>query len=164
MKHYHLPGQISLPTSEKIVQISAGYDHSAFLTSLFFLCNFLATNSHFFEILVSGKVYTFGGGEAGQLGHKNMNDQKSPTLVSSIEELPITLISCGAFTTLAYYPGTTQLFPPPLFGTTSKLFIWGKCSSTENVATPTEIKYMADKKILQISASTDRVMVLVGII
>lgn len=114
------------------------------------------------NFLVSGKIYTFGGGEAGQLGHKDLSDRHTPTLVSQLEDLPIAILSCGSFTTLAYYPGTNQLFPPPLFGNTSKLFVWGKCSASDNVSIPTEIKYMAEKKILHLTASTDRIMAVVG--
>ena len=52
---------------DPIVQVSAGYTHTAALT-------------------YSGKMYTFGYGYQGQLGHGTFNDELKPVLVQHLEE------------------------------------------------------------------------------
>ena len=48
-----------------------------------------------------GKVYTFGWGKEGQLGHGHEEDRSSPTLVLALEGKHITQIECGDFHTTA---------------------------------------------------------------
>jgi hypothetical protein len=37
-------------------------------------------------------------------------------LLITLKDIPITSISCGQFTSMAFYPGTQNMYPPPLFG------------------------------------------------
>eukprot|EP01119_Soliformovum_irregulare_P013399 TRINITY_DN3555_c0_g1_i4.p1 TRINITY_DN3555_c0_g1~~TRINITY_DN3555_c0_g1_i4.p1 ORF type:complete len:1271 (+),score=446.37 TRINITY_DN3555_c0_g1_i4:64-3813(+) len=118
--------------SQRITQISAGYYHTAVLVQ-------------------GGVVWTFGGNTEGQCGNGNTHNVLRPQIVADLQELPITLICCGAFNTLAFYPGTLNLSPPPLIGgAVSKLFCWGECGS-EKVTRPREVKSMATKNILHLS-------------
>ena len=78
---------ICIPTEVKIIQsgeeinppikqISAGGHHSMILTK-------------------SGKVYTFGFGQHGQLGHKSNANQSRPRLVKDLLSKPIDKIAAG---------------------------------------------------------------------
>jgi hypothetical protein len=64
----------------------------------------------------------------------------------------ITLITCGPFTTFAFYPGTLQMEPPPLFGVSvSKMYAWGRCFAEKQLV-PAEVKSMTNKKVVSMFA------------
>eukprot|EP00002_Diphylleia_rotans_P035797 TRINITY_DN7842_c1_g1_i2.p1 TRINITY_DN7842_c1_g1~~TRINITY_DN7842_c1_g1_i2.p1 ORF type:complete len:1628 (+),score=267.27 TRINITY_DN7842_c1_g1_i2:91-4974(+) len=75
------PVEVEVLNGKQIIQISAGFCHSAALTK-------------------RGDIYTWGGGQAGQLGHGNIHDQQTPQRVECSGRRFI-LVSCGAFHTAA---------------------------------------------------------------
>jgi len=68
------PKKIS--TFGKIVQISCGGFHTAAVSE-------------------SGKLFTFGGGEHGQLGHGTKDNHAVPTMVESLKSYVIVQVTCG---------------------------------------------------------------------
>lgn len=77
-------------------------------------------------------------------------NQLIPKAVSDLSTLSISQIHCGSFTTFAFYPGTANLQPPPLFGSAkSCLYCWGKIGS-EKFLVPRRVESLQDKKIIQI--------------
>jgi RCC1 and BTB domain-containing protein len=42
-----------------------------------------------------GKLYTFGGGEHGQLGHNDRVNKLKPTLVQALEDVFVSSVTCG---------------------------------------------------------------------
>ncbi|XP_062180342.1 PH, RCC1 and FYVE domains-containing protein 1-like [Phragmites australis] len=68
-------------SSELVEEISCGASHVAVLTS-------------------RSEVYTWGMGANGRLGHGDLNDKKTPTLVEALKDRHVKSISCGSnFTT-----------------------------------------------------------------
>lgn len=49
----------------------------------------------------SSTLYTWGGGEEGQLGHGDSDDRLHPTEVASLTEVPLSSVACGANHTIA---------------------------------------------------------------
>ena len=82
VENRYTPVQIMALKEMRIVQIAAGYAHSAVLTS-------------------KGEVFTFGAGLYGQLGIGSNTKCTTPQYVSSLQYDSIYLIACGAFETLA---------------------------------------------------------------
>lgn len=70
----------SIATSISIKQISCGQSHAGFVTE-------------------EGRVYTWGNGENGMLGHGNKQNLSSPKPIVSMQNLVAQYISCGAFHT-----------------------------------------------------------------
>lgn len=62
---------------EKIIQVACGQQHSLALTN-------------------DGKVYSWGLGVFGQLGHSRLSDEASPTLIQHLEGYRIVQVACGA--------------------------------------------------------------------
>jgi Kinesin motor domain/Regulator of chromosome condensation (RCC1) repeat len=77
----------------RLVSLKCGYHHSAAVTS-------------------DGKLYTWGRGLFGQLGHENNEIYKIPTLVSKLENIKIVQVSCGWQHTVC-------------LSSTGKVFSWG---------------------------------------
>ena len=66
-------------------------------------CKQVACSEYHSVVLTQcGKVYTFGCGEHGQLGHGDVNDKHLPTLVQALETKEIIQVQCGGkYRTLA---------------------------------------------------------------
>lgn len=77
-------GYIRMPTpvstTNNILQISCGQSHAGFITD-------------------QGKVFTWGSGENGMLGHGNKQTSPNPKIVNSLSMLFSFQVSCGAFHT-----------------------------------------------------------------
>lgn len=56
---------------------------------------------HVLALTASGKLYTFGKGGWGQLGHASMNDAPSPLLVRKLDGRPIAQVAAGTLHSLA---------------------------------------------------------------
>lgn len=77
---YRTPTALKIDSRCQVKQISCGESHSAFLSQ-------------------SGKVFTFGKGDHGALGHGNKASLISPKLVAALSKLTCFQVSCGPFHT-----------------------------------------------------------------
>eukprot|EP01127_Copromyxa_protea_P018804 TRINITY_DN5996_c0_g2_i1.p1 TRINITY_DN5996_c0_g2~~TRINITY_DN5996_c0_g2_i1.p1 ORF type:complete len:1186 (-),score=164.77 TRINITY_DN5996_c0_g2_i1:961-4518(-) len=98
----YTPFKISFDRSlMEVAQVACGYSHVAILSA-------------------QGEVSTFGNGAHGQLGHGDTKDRYNPELVSELLNKHISVISCGAYTTIAiselfnvYFWGTSNINTHP---------------------------------------------------
>ena len=76
------PTLVSALADKKVVAVSCGATHTAALTD-------------------EGRVYTWGGGVSGQLGHGDKQQQLEPKLVGGVlEHKKVVAVSCGGFHTM----------------------------------------------------------------
>lgn len=78
----HSPRLVDSMLGKKPRQVSCGGFHSAVVTE-------------------DGRLYTFGGGEHGQLGHNDRVNKLKPTLVQALEGVFVSQITCGWSHTVA---------------------------------------------------------------
>ena len=118
-----------------VTQIAAGDNHSASLSA-------------------SGRVYTWGRGKYGALGHRDVDNRSRPTPVQALDDAGVRCeqIACGGDHTLAIAGGGSGV-----------ILAWGRGSSgpagtgaTADVLTPTIIDraLLGDEKVFQISAGS----------
>ena len=72
----HSPRLVESMIGKKPRQVSCGGFHTAVVTE-------------------DGRLYTFGGGEHGQLGHSDRVNKHKPTLVQALEGVFVSQITCG---------------------------------------------------------------------
>jgi RCC1 and BTB domain-containing protein len=75
-RNCHTPQLVESMHGKKPRQVSCGGFHTAVVTE-------------------DGRLYTFGGGEHGQLGHNDRVNKLKPTLVQALEGKFVTQITCG---------------------------------------------------------------------
>ena len=118
-----------------VTQIAAGDNHSASLSA-------------------SGRVYTWGRGKYGALGHRDVDNRSRPTPVQALDDAGVRCeqIACGGDHTLAIAGGGSGV-----------ILAWGRGSSgpagtgaTADVLTPTIIDraLLGNEKVFQISAGS----------
>ena len=75
-RNCHTPQLVESMVGKRPCQVSCGGFHSAVVTE-------------------DGHLYTFGGGEHGQLGHNDRVNKLKPTLVEALEGIFVTQVTCG---------------------------------------------------------------------
>ncbi|EPY27264.1 regulator of chromosome condensation [Strigomonas culicis] len=97
---------------------------------------------HFAAVTKEGRVYTWGLGNNGRLGHGDEADQIPPTLVEALREKKVIEVACGSFHTVfvtadgeAYACGDNEGAQCGVVG-------------EFNVLTPTLLKVCADRKVI----------------
>eukprot|EP00359_Climacostomum_virens_P006452 CAMPEP_0204902852 /NCGR_PEP_ID=MMETSP1397-20131031/3921_1 /ASSEMBLY_ACC=CAM_ASM_000891 /TAXON_ID=49980 /ORGANISM="Climacostomum Climacostomum virens, Strain Stock W-24" /LENGTH=1040 /DNA_ID=CAMNT_0052071421 /DNA_START=20 /DNA_END=3139 /DNA_ORIENTATION=- len=73
---YTVPTPVASLSEHKILQVACGWQHTIALTT-------------------TGRVFSWGYGDDGQLGHGDANDYLSPREISSINHITVTFIACG---------------------------------------------------------------------
>ena len=122
-------GLIYLKNLEGIKEISLGYGHSLLLTK-------------------DGKVYSWGWNERGQLGLNDTQDRLTPSIVTALDDRNITKLSTQDF----------DKHHSIAMDSEGQLYSWGDnthgqlgLGDTQDRQSSEEIKFFADKKIIQIS-------------
>ncbi|XP_058523035.1 E3 ISG15--protein ligase HERC5 isoform X1 [Ochotona princeps] len=85
------PCLIEALDNQKIEFVACGGSHTALLTQ-------------------DGKLFTFGAGKCGQLGHNSKRNELKPRLVTELVGKRVTQIVCGRWHTLAYAAGLGKVF------------------------------------------------------
>ncbi|CAL1543190.1 unnamed protein product [Lymnaea stagnalis] len=109
------PKQCRPLRSQRIKYICCGENHTACLS-------------------VNGRVFTFGAGTHGQLGHGSYNNEILPRQVMELTGSEVSQIACGRGHTLAYVPKTGRLYSFGL-GQSGQLGL----STTDNKDIPTSV-------------------------
>lgn len=90
-KDHELPRQCRPMRTQRIKYICCGENHTACLT-------------------LDGRVFTFGSGSYGQLGHNSYNNEVLPKQVLELSGSVVSQIACGRGHTLAYVPRSGTLY------------------------------------------------------
>ncbi|PRP80514.1 RabGAP/TBC domain-containing protein [Planoprotostelium fungivorum] len=93
-----------------------------------------------------------------QMGKSEKSKDQSNVLRSMN---PIQHIYCGAFNTMAFYPGTALLKPQPLVGhSPSMLYCWGSCGGSK-ILIPTPVPQFENKQVVKVVGGVNRTLALV---
>ena len=110
---------------------------------------------HTAVITDDGKIYTFGGGEHGQLGHGDKVNKLKPTLVQSLENTFISQITCGWSHSVALTKN-------------GKVYTWGNGDhgklghgSGRKVSTPQLVKKLKDHRVVRVASYNEHTAALI---
>jgi RCC1 and BTB domain-containing protein len=121
---------------KKARQVSCGGFHTAVVTD-------------------DGNLYTFGGGEHGQLGHNDRVNKLKPTLVDALEGVFVSQITCGWSHSVALTAN-------------GKVYTWGNGdhgklghSSTRKVSVPNVVEKLKDFRVVRVASYNEHTAALV---
>ena len=135
-RNCHSPRLVESLLGKRPIQIACGGFHSAVVTQ-------------------DGKMYTFGGGEHGQLGHGDKVNKVKPTLVQALDGIFLQQITCGWSHSVAL---------------TSKgeVFTWGNGDhgklghgSGKKVSTPQLVEKLVGQKVVRVASYNEHTACLI---
>lgn len=135
-RNCHSPRQVEALLGKRPRQVACGGFHTAVITE-------------------SGRMYTFGGGEHGQLGHGDKVNKVKPTLVQSLDGVFISQITCGWSHSVAL---TNK----------GKVYTWGNGDhgklghgSGKKVAIPQMVEKLKDHRVVRVASYNEHTAALV---
>ncbi|GIL93359.1 hypothetical protein Vretifemale_20765 [Volvox reticuliferus] len=127
-----------------VVQVAAGENHSAALTA-------------------DGRLYTWGRGKYGQLGHGDWGNRPRPVLVASLRGVRAKQVSCGGDHTLVLAEAGTGGAGADADSSTCRGLVysfgrgtWGATGlgSTDNICRPSRVQGLESENVVQVSAGS----------
>lgn len=110
---------------------------------------------HTAAVTETGEVYTWGGGEHGQLGHGDKVNKTVPTLVRSLVDKLVVQVTCGWSHTVALTD-------------TGEVFTWGNGdhgklghNDTNKVTVPKMVEVLATKRVISVASYNEHTVALV---
>ncbi|KAL9181896.1 hypothetical protein ACHAXT_012239 [Thalassiosira profunda] len=135
-RNCHSPRLVESLLGKRPIQVSCGGFHSAVVTQ-------------------DGKMYTFGGGEHGQLGHSDKVNKVRPTLVQALDPIFLQQITCGWSHSVAL---TSQ----------GEVYTWGNGDhgklghgSGKKVSTPQLVEKLVGQKVVRVASYNEHTACLV---
>lgn len=135
-RNAHAPRLVETLLGKKPRQVSCGGFHTAVVTE-------------------DGRLYTFGGGEHGQLGHNDRVNKVKPTLVQALEGVFVSQITCGWSHSVAL---TNK----------GRVFSWGNGDhgklghgSGRKVSVPQMIEKLKDYRVVRVASYNEHTAALV---
>jgi RCC1 and BTB domain-containing protein len=131
-----VPRQVESLFGKNPTQISCGGFHTAVVTE-------------------DGHLYTFGGGEHGQLGHNDRVNKLKPTLVQALDDVFISQITCGWSHSVA-------------LDVKGRVYTWGNSDhgklghgSSRKVAVPQIVDKLKDYRVVRVASYNEHTSALV---
>lgn len=110
---------------------------------------------HTAVVTEDGHLYTFGGGEHGQLGHSDRVNKHRPTLVQSLESVFVSQITCGWSHSVA-------------LTSTGRVYTWGNSDhgklghgSSRRVSVPQLVDRLKDLRVVKVASYNEHTAALV---
>ena len=135
-RNYHAPRLVETLIGKKPRQLSCGGFHTAVVTE-------------------DGHLYTFGGGEHGQLGHNDRVNKVKPTLVQALEGVFVSQITCGWSHSVA-------------LTSTGRVYTWGNGDhgklghgSGRKVSVPNIVEKLKDHRVIRVASYNEHTAALV---
>mmetsp|Transcript_21486 Transcript_21486/g.30089 ORF Transcript_21486/g.30089 Transcript_21486/m.30089 type:complete len:607 (+) Transcript_21486:80-1900(+) len=135
-RNCHSPRMVEALLGKRPKQVACGGFHTAVITE-------------------DGKMYTFGGGEHGQLGHNEKLNKVKPTLVQALDDIIVTQITCGWSHSVAL---TSK----------GRVYTWGNGDhgklghgSGKKVSTPQLVEKLKDHKVTRVASYNEHTAALV---
>lgn len=135
-RNCHSPRLVETLIGKKPKQVSCGGFHTAVVTE-------------------DGHLYTFGGGEHGQLGHNDRVNKVKPTLVNALEGLFVSQITCGWSHSVA-------------LTSTGRVYTWGNGDhgklghgSGRKVSIPHMVEKLKDYRVVRVASYNEHTAALV---
>jgi RCC1 and BTB domain-containing protein len=135
-RNCHTPRLVETMIGKKARQVSCGGFHTAVVTE-------------------DGHLYTFGGGEHGQLGHNDRVNKLKPTIVEALEGVFVSQITCGWSHSVA-------------LTSNGKVYTWGNGdhgklghSSTRKVSVPHVVDKLKDFRVVRVASYNEHTAALV---